>query len=368
MKDITIIGAGPVGIFAAFQAGMFNLTCNIVDTLDIAGGQCTHLYPEKMIYDIPGHIKITGIELIKNLIEQARPFEPSYYLGQKVAKIKKISNNHFEIITSKETFQSRSILIATGAGSLEPNKIPLDIALELEGTNIFYSVQSIEKFRDKTVAIFGGGDSAIDWVLNLFGIAKKIYLIHRRDKFTAVPHNVDYIKDLADKNNMNAKENSLDEDAESFLHHSHKCENESNTNIEILTGYQLHNIERNDHNQDWINVIIQNIEEKSFKTIKLNCILPFYGLKKQTSDLSVVIEDKPYELTRLENKVFVNQFMRTNIDGIYAIGDANTYDAKLKLIMTGFAESAIACHDIYIKLHNQKPKQEYSTTKGVPSI
>ncbi len=443
IRDITIIGAGPVGISAVFQAGMLNMTCNVVDILDKPGGQCSYLYPEKMIYDIPGYTKISAQDLIDNLLAQANPFKPKYYLNQKVLRINQLEEC-IEVITSLGIkIYSKTVVIATGGGSLEPNKIPLKIASQLEDIHIFYSVQSIEKFKDKSVMILGGGDSAVDWALNLFDSTKKIYLVHRREKFTAIPSNVDKLKELSQikstkicfeqndnlyleqndslknfsnenlcleqddslksfsneklclEQNENLKNFSLENSKSNFsensskdinsleknsdqgldcLLKSHKLFNKSKepNSIEILTGYQLSDIIHLNQISNLEESVKSNLkvhlsQDDINKTVEVDYILPFYGLKKQIFDLKFYQNEEVLSLDKLGNRISVNQFMQTSIKNIYAIGDISYYQTKLKLIMTGFAEGAVACHDIYSKIHHAAPKFEYSTTKGIPS-
>ncbi|MGL9718647.1 MAG: NAD(P)/FAD-dependent oxidoreductase [Wolbachia sp.] len=328
--DIVIIGAGPVGIFTAFQAGMLDMRCHIIDILDQAGGQCTALYPEKPIYDIPGYPVITAQKLIEQLMEQASPFEPVYHLGQKVEKILDNGGQNFTVITSAGTeVKCKAVIIAAGNGMFEPNRPPLDGILEYENKSVFYSVNKISDFQDKAIVIAGGGDSAADWTIELSKVAKKIYIIHRRKEFRCAPE-------------MRNKLESL----------------ENNGKIELVTPCQLHELVGN--NGQLSAVVVKNIASKEERKISADFLLPFFGLSMNLGPIN------NWGIQLEHSRIVVDQAtLRTSRDRVYAIGDIATYLGKLKLILNGFSESAMACYDIYKVIHNSPVNFQYSTSKGI---
>lgn len=328
--DIAIIGAGPVGIFTAFQAGMLNMKAVVIDILDFIGGQCTALYPEKPIYDIPGFKQIAAEDLIKNLKDQAATFNPTYLLGQQVTALSCLEDR-IDLRTSEEGTQLsvKAVIIAAGCGAFGPNKPPLAGIEQFENKSVLYYIRNKQMFAGKSLAIAGGGDSAIDWAIELSSIAKKIYLIHRRDKFRATPANLKKIQELQDQNL-----------------------------IEILTPYQLEAI-------DGENGMIKTVQIYSLdgqkKSLEIDYLLPFFGLSMELGP----IVDWGLGLHKSHIEVTPHN-MQTNIKGIYAVGDIAHYPGKLKLISVGFAESAMACHDAYSQVYPDKPLHfEYSTTKGL---
>lgn len=328
--DIVIIGAGPVGIFTIFQAGMLDMKCHIIDILDRAGGQCTALYPEKPIYDIPGYPIITAQKLIEQLMEQASPFEPVYHLSQKVEEIVDYNGENFTVTTNAGTeIKCKVIIIAAGNGIFEPNRPPLDGILEYENKSVFYSVNKISDFQNKTVLIAGGGDSAADWAVELSKVAKKIYMVHRRKEFRCAPETKNKLEHL-----------------------------ESEKKIELAAPYQLHELIGS--NGKLSAVVVKNITNQEEKKISVNFLLPFFGLSMNLGP----INDWDMELEH--NRIIVDPTtLRTSRRRIYAIGDIATYSGKLKLILNGFAESAMACYDIYGIIHNSPVNFQYSTAKGI---
>ncbi len=330
--DVLIIGAGPVGLFSVFQAGMLGMKCHIVDNLDMIGGQCSALYPEKPIYDIPAYPEITAGDLITKLSIQNEKFNPVYHLGQQVENITN-DGKLFHAITSKGIeIQSKIILIAAGAGSFTPNRPPLENLEQYEGKSVFYMVKNMENFRGKKIAIAGGGDSAIDWAINLANIAEKIYLIHRRDKFRAAPESLNQIANL-----------------------------EKQGKIELIVPYQLHKLEGKNGILD--RVIVSDLDGEE-KELDANILLPFFGL---ATDLGPI---KNWGLGVEHFHVSVNQSSsETNIPGIYAVGDIAHYQGKIKLILVGFSEAAIALHHAYERVFDGKALHfEYSTTKGAKKV
>ena len=328
--DVAIIGAGPVGLFAVFECGMVGLSCCVIDTLEEIGGQCTALYPEKPIYDIPGCPEISAGGLIENLEKQAEPFKPHYHLGQQIVAIEN-NNGLWRLNTSKGTsIEAKAVIIAGGAGAFGPNKPPLEGLETYEGTSVFYMVRRKDDFANKDIVIAGGGDSAVDWALSLAPLAKSVRLVHRRDKFRAAPESVSQLKKLSDSGN-----------------------------IEIVTPYQLHGLEGKQGRLEAVHVADM---DGNVRELQADILLPFYGLAMDIGPIA----DWGLSLDGHHIKVDPTS-CQTNLDNIYAIGDIATYSNKLKLILTGFSEAAFAAHDIYKKIHPDQPLHfEYSTTKGIP--
>ncbi len=328
--DVAIIGAGPVGLFAIFECGMMRLKCHVIDTLEMVGGQCTALYPEKPIYDIPAFPKVMAGDLIANLEAQAKPFEPVYHLGQQVTEIEKCGD-HWHLRTSTGTeIQAKAILIAAGVGAFGPNRPPLEGLEQYEDKSVFYYVKNREHFRDKELVIAGGGDSAVDWALSLSEIAKRVTVVHRRPKFRAAPESEALLKKLADEGV-----------------------------IDLAIPYQLHGLKGEEGNLSAVRVKSMEGEEKD---IPADMLLPFYGLAMELGPIA------SWGLQLETNHISIDpKDCSTNIPGIYAIGDIATYGHKLKLILTGFAEAAQAAHAMRAYIHpDQVYHFEYSTTSGVP--
>ncbi len=327
--DLVIIGAGPVGIFSVFQAGMLGMKSCVIDTYEYIGGQCVALYPEKPIYDIPGYPEISGANLINHLEAQAAPFNPKYLLNQQVISISK-ENSHFIVKTSKNNIIScKAVLIAGGCGSFGPKRANMQGEESYENKSIFYSVKDPKIFQDKEIVIAGGGDSAIDWTLNLSKIVKKIYLVHRRNKFRCMSHSFEQVKQL-----------------------------EKDGIVEMVIPYQLDSIEGD--GEKISNVILSDLEG-NLKKIKSDFLLLFYGL---AMDLGPI---RDWGLNMSHHNINVEHaYYETNIPGIYAIGDIASYEGKLKLILTGFAEAASAIHHAYPRVFDGKSLHfQYSTTTGV---
>jgi thioredoxin reductase (NADPH) len=331
--DVVIIGSGPVGLFAIFQCGMLGLKCETVDTLDHTGGQCIALYPEKPIYDIPACPGILAADLIAKLEEQIKPFHPRFHLNQKVVHVEKLENEEkWKVITSKGVcFKTKTILIAAGVGAFGPNRPPLDNLESFEGKSVFYYVKNREKFRDKTLVIAGGGDSAVDWALSLHDVARKIYIVHRRSKFRAHEASIQQLEGLC----------------------------ETSLTIEKIIPYQLSGLSGSDGQLS--EVIIKSMSGET-RCLKTDVLLAFFGL---SMNLGPILE---WGLGTEKNHIEINAFTaQTNQEGIYAIGDVATYPHKLKLIMTGFSEAAHAAHAIRQYIYPHKVFHfEHSTTKGVP--
>ncbi len=327
--DVAIIGAGPVGLFAVFECGMLDMKCHVIDALEIIGGQCSALYPEKPIYDIPAHPKISGQELIENLEAQIKPFDPTYHLNQTVDGLQK-EGDFWHLTLSKGTLiKAKVVIIAAGGGAFGPNKPPLQDLESYEGTSVFYCVKKREDFRDKKIVIAGGGDSAVDWAISLAEVASKVSVIHRRDKFRAAPESVKQLHDLADQGK-----------------------------IDLVIPYQLGHLKGSNGQLSHVVVKTTQGEEKS---IEADVLLPFYGLSMNLGPIA------DWQLEIEKNHIQVTPHnCATNHKGIYAIGDIATYQGKLKLILSGFSEAAFAAYDAYKIIYPDKALHfEYSTTKGI---
>jgi len=333
--DIAIIGAGPVGLFAVFEAGMLNMRCHLVDALDDPGGQCTALYPEKPIYDIPGYPRIDAGDLVEKLVAQAAPFRPALHLGQQVETLEQRGDGGWRLGTSTGTrIDCRAVLIAAGCGAFGPNRPPLAGIETYErlgpGRGVHYMVSRREDFRGQRVVIAGGGDSAVDWTLSLADVAEHITVVHRRPKFRAAPGSVARMEQLA-----------------------------ADGAIELAVPYQLAGL-KGDAGA-LTGVVIQTLDGHS-RTVPADALLPFYGLAMSLGPIA------EWGLNLDRHHIVVDPATcATNQPGIFAIGDIVTYPGKLKLILCGFSEAAMAAHAIYPLVHpNEALHFEYSTTKGVP--
>lgn len=330
IRDVAIIGAGPVGLFAVFQCGMLGLSCFVVDSLEEIGGQCTALYPEKPIYDIPAYPEVMGADLIRNLEAQAAPFKPEYILKNKIVSLSK-ENGLWALKTDGDIkLQARKIIIAAGGGAFGPNKPPLEGIEDYEGTSVFYMVRRKEDFKDKKIVIAGGGDSAVDWAIALSDVAKSVHLVHRRDKFRAAPESV-------------KKLNNLD----------------TVGRIKIETPYQLQALIGDNKRLNAVRVS----NKEGIKDIEADILLPFYGLSMELGPI------KAWNLDLKDAHIEIDPTTaQTSAKGIHAIGDIVSYENKLKLILTGFSEAAMAAHAIYKEINPDKELHfEYSTTKGLPA-
>ena len=322
--DVLIVGAGPTGLFCAHQLGIIGLKCEIVDNLDKLGGQCIELYPDKPIYDIPAIPECTGEELTKNLIEQIKPFNFKSHLSDRVQEIKN-ENNKWIVKTLKgKEFLTPNIVIAGGVGSFEPRKFPSKNCEKFEGKTVLYSIKDKNIFKDKKVVIFGGGDSALDWAIEL-SKNSKVTLVHRRDEFRGAPSSVEKIKEL-----------------------------ENDKKIEVLTKHSIKDVSGNENLET---VEIKNEEGKS-KTIDTDYVLGFFGLIMQLGP----ILDWGLNIDKKTVPVNTENF-ETNKKGIFAIGDICTYPGKLKLILSGFHEGALAARGCFKYARpNEKYRFEFTTT------
>ena len=329
--DIVIVGAGPVGLFQVFEAGMLDMRCHVVDTLDAIGGQCTALYPEKPIYDIPALPVVQAQELIGQLERQAAPFSPVYHLGQQVVGV----DGHagaFSVGTSAgTTIRCKAVVIAAGCGAFGPNRPPLAGIKTYENTGtVAYLVTRREDHRGKRVVIAGGGDSALDWALGLHTIAAEIMVVHRRRRFRAAPETVRRVDALVDSGAIN-----------------------------LVIPYQLHALEG--ANGILSRVIVADLDGNT-RTLNADLLLPFYGLRMELGPIARWGLNLEKNLIRVDPST-----LATSTPGIHAIGDIVTYPGKLKLILSGFSEAAMAAHEIYNLVWPDKHLHfEYSTTRGVP--
>jgi len=331
--DVVIIGAGPVGIFAIFECGMMKLKCHVIDSLDMIGGQCTALYPEKPIYDIPGFPRIEAADLIKNLEQQASPFEPVYHLGQQVEKIERWSDSIWQVTTSQGIIiQANVIIIAAGVGAFGPHKPPLADLETYEDNHIHYYVKSKERYRGQKVIVAGGGDSAVDWALSLSEIAAKLYVVHRRPKFRAAPESVDQLMRLVEKGK-----------------------------IELVVPYQLAGLRGEQGRLQ--KVVVESFEGEQ-RDLDCDYLLPFFGLSMNLGPIA------HWGLNLDHHHIAVDPTTcETSSPSIFAIGDIVTYKNKQKLILTGFAEAAQAAHRAReIVYPGEVWHFEYSTTSGVPKL
>ena len=306
--DVVIIGAGPVGLFAIFELGLLNISCHVIDNLDKPGGQCAELYPEKPIYDIPSRVSISGQELTDDLLAQAKPFKPVYHLSQQVEKIEKLESNEWLIMTSmNKSIQAKCIVIAAGAGSFVPRKLPINDIEHLEEKNILYAVRNKSILKGKKILIVGGGDSALDWTNELSKISN-VTLMHRRKEFKASPDSVTKMLEL-----------------------------EKDKKINFLMG-QIQNIEGLDNGK--IKIATKDNEEVT--NFEVDYLLPFFGLKMELGPIANWGLNLDQNLIPVDTEKF-----ETSVKSIFAIGDINTYPGKLKLILSGFHEAALMAQECF---------------------
>ena len=314
--DAVIIGAGPVGLFAVFELGLVDIKCHVVDILGKAGGQCAELYPEKPIYDIPALPIVTGQELTDRLLEQIKPFGATLHLGQRIDELARQPDGRFRLVTDAGTaFLARIVVIAAGGGSFTPKRPPLPGIEAFEGTSVHYAVRRMDELRGKDVLIVGGGDSALDWTLNLAPIARSLALLHRRDEFRGAPHSVDQMRALVEAGKVR---------------------------LMIGQATSLHGVGAQ---LEAVTVKTKSGDEQ----IACNAMLPFFGL---TMKLGPVAN---WGIGLTENLITVDtERFETSEPGIYAIGDINTYPGKLKLILCGFHEGALMAQKAYHYVYPDK--------------
>lgn len=327
---VAVIGAGPVGLFTVFQAGMLGMSSVVIDALEAPGGQCVALYPEKPIYDIPSQPAITGGDLIERLLTQAEQFNPVFHLGQSVEALTP-EGEGWRVVTSAGTsLHVGAVVVAAGVGAFGPKRPPLEGIESFEGRSVFYCVARRNAFAGKRVVIAGGGDSAVDWALSLSEVAESIMVVHRRPKFRAAPDSVDKLHRLA-----------------------------AEGRIELVIPYQLHGLRGEEGQLSGVEVIH---EDGSMRVLDADCLLPFFGLSQNLGP----IHDWDLELCSLGVHVRQQDCVSSR-PGIYAVGDIAHYPGKLKLILTGFAEAAAATHAIRQHLYpNEAQHFVHSTSRGVP--
>lgn len=327
--DICIVGAGPVGLFAIFEAGLVKLRCHLIDALPQIGGQLSEIYPKKPIYDIPGFPSILAEELIHNLKEQAEPFKPTYTLGERVEVVDKQTDGSFMVATSEGTqVQAKVIVIAGGLGCFEPRKPEVEGLATFEGKGINYMILNPEMYRDKRVILAGGGDSALDWAIYLADVASEVTLVHRRTGFRGAPDSVEKVMELSETG---------------------KIKLVLNTEITGLQGNgQLQSVEFTN-------------KENEVTTIDTDYLIPLFGLSPKLGPIA------NWGLNLDDNAIEVNVHdYSTNVEGIFAIGDINTYPGKLKLILCGFHEAALMAQGAYRYIYPEKKLNlKYTTVNGV---
>jgi len=331
--DVAVIGAGPTGLFAVFECGMLKASCHVIDVLDMPGGQLSALYPEKPIYDIPGFPEIRADELVKRLVDQAAPFKPVYHFGQRVETLSETKDGGWRLTTSDETeITARAVIIAGGVGAFGPNRPPIEGIEDFEGQSVHYMVARRDDFAGKNVVIAGGGDSAVDWANSLAEVAAKVTVLHRRSKFRAAPKSVEIMEGLV-----------------------------SDGAIDMMVPYQPVDLEGMGGQ---IKAVIAADLDGNKKRIDADVFLPFYGL---SMNLGPIAE---WGLNLDKKRISVEpDTMATSVPGIFAIGDIATYDGKLKLILQGFSEAAVAAHAVYPLVHPGETLHfNYSTTTGVPGL
>lgn len=326
--DICIIGAGPVGLFAVFEAGLLKMRCHLIDALPQVGGQLSEIYPQKPIYDIPGYPEVKAQTLIDNLLEQIAPFHPSYTLGERVEQVSKQEDGSFIISTNEHTvIHAKAVVIAGGLGCFEPRKPAIEQLEEFEGKGVAYMIKDPERFRDRRVVLAGGGDSALDWTIFLSNIAKEVTLVHRGDTFRGAPDSAEKVYQLAQQQK-----------------------------IKLILKSNITRIAGTGHLQE---VVIAGPEETT--TLAAEHLIPLFGLSPKLGPIA------DWGLQIDKSAITVNtQDYSTNVEGIYAIGDINTYPGKLKLILCGFHEAALMAHSAFKYVYpDQRLSFKYTTVNGV---
>jgi len=309
--DVLIIGAGPCGLFAAFELGLLDMKAHFIDILDKVGGQCAELYPEKPIYDIPGIPQVSGQGLTEALMEQIKPFHPTFHLGEMVETLEKIGDPLFRCTTDAgKVFECKVVVIAAGGGSFQPKRPPVPGIEAYEGSSVHYSVRKMENFRDKNVLVVGGGDSALDWTLNLAPVASHLTLLHRRDQFRAAPDSVNKMMALVGEGRID---------------------------------FVLGQVSALEGEGGQIKAALVKTNDGSNFSIACDALLPFFGLTMKLGPVANWgIEMREGELIPVDTGTF-----ETNVPGIFAIGDINWYPGKLKLILSGFHEAALMAQKAY---------------------
>lgn len=330
--DIIIIGAGPVGLFAVFEAGLLKLRCHIIDVLPQPGGQLTEIYPKKPIYDIPGYPSVLASELVDNLMQQIAPFNPGFTLGDSAEKVEKQADGRWLVTTGRgQQHLAPVIFIAGGLGCFEPRKPPIDNIAQFEDKGVDYFVRNPDQYKDKRIVIAGGGDSALDWTIFLADVAKEVTLIHRRTEFRGAPDSVEKMYELS-----------------------------QHGRIKLVTNAQVTGLNGNGHLQS---VVIEHDTEGS-SVVDVDYFVPLFGLTPKLGPIA------NWNLNLDKGAIEVNTFdYATNVEGIFAIGDINTYPGKLKLILCGFHEATLACQSAYkIVFPGKKLSFKYTTVTGIEGL
>jgi thioredoxin reductase (NADPH) len=327
--DALIIGAGPCGLFQIFELGLLGIKAEIIDSLPLVGGQCTELYPDKPIYDIPGIPLCSGQELIDSLMQQAEPFDAGFHLGEEVLEVTP-EDGLFRVVTSgNKVFQAKTVFVAGGVGSFQPRKLRLPEAQELDGTHVNYKVKDPSRYSGKRIVILGGGDSALDWALSLHGDAEHTTLIHRRDEFRGAPATLQAIEQSKDNNK-----------------------------VDILTSAKITGM--NVGGENLVSVEIKH-QDDQVTTVPADELLVFFGLSPKLGPIA----DWGLDINRKTINVDTERF-ETNIPGIFAIGDINTYPGKKKLILSGFHEAALAAFAAKTVIEpGKKVHLQYTTTSPI---
>jgi thioredoxin reductase (NADPH) len=327
--DICIIGAGPVGLFTVFEAGLLKMRCHLIDALPQIGGQLSEIYPQKPIYDIPGYPEIKAQELIDRLMEQIAPFEPGFTLGERVEELEKQEDGSYIVRTNEGTaVHCQVVAIAGGLGCFEPRKPEIAGLEDFEGKGVAYMVKQPEQFRDKNIVLAGGGDSALDWTIYLADVAKKVTLVHRGDTFRGAPDSAEKVFELAKEGKINLVLQS---------------------NVLSISG------------SEHIESITLVGKDKEEKTLETDYLIPLFGLSPKLGPLA------NWGLNIDKSAIEVNTFdYSTNVERIFAIGDINTYPGKLKLILCGFHEAALMVQSAFKFVYpDQKLSFKYTTVYGV---
>ncbi len=334
--DILIIGAGPCGLFTVFEAGLLKLRCHLLDTLPQAGGQLTEIYPKKPIYDIPGYPEVLAGDLVKNLMDQIEKFKPGFTLGERAEIIEKQEDGKFKVTTNRNTVLVAPVIaIAGGLGCFEPRKPPIENIAEFEDNGVEYIIKDPELYRDKNVVIAGGGDSALDWSIFLADVAKEVTLVHRRTSFRGALDSVEKVMELAEANK-----------------------------IKLLTEAQVVGLEGDatgNGNQQQLRSVLIKHKTMGEMTKTADHFVPLFGLSPKLGPIA------EWGLNIDKNAIEVDTFdYSTNIPGIYAIGDINTYPGKLKLILCGFHEATLMCQSAFKTIYpDKKLSFKYTTVTGV---
>lgn len=327
--DILIIGAGPVGLFTVFEAGLLKMRCHLVDSLGQPGGQLTEIYPKKPIYDIPGYPSVLAGDLVDRLMEQIAPFKPGFTLGERAEQLETLENGHFQLTTNKGTvLRAPVVAIAAGLGAFEPRKPPLENLEQFEDHGVEYVIRDPEMYRDKRVVIAGGGDSALDWTIYLAELAQEVTLIHRRKDFRGAPDSVEKIHELA-----------------------------ATGKVHLITDAQAVGLQGNGK----LSGVVIDQKDKGALVQSADHFIPLFGLSPKLGPIA------DWNLQIDKNAIEVNTFdYSTNVPGIYAIGDINTYPGKLKLILCGFHEATLMCQSAFKRVNPEKKISfKYTTVNGV---